>query len=372
MSISLLRRQFLALGVGAALAETAGVHPAMAAPSSLKSAARSRGLRYGSDSDVMIDHAPKPYRALFAQHCDLFAANLSWASVTPQPGTPDPGREDPNLAFVYANGIEITGAHLVWHELIPAWVKALTNPGDIQKAIEAHIGAMARHYAGKVYSWNVVNEGINPKEGRPDGLRNNPILKALGPGYIDFSFRAARKANPGVLLVYNDYNMEMDRPDHEARRHALLGLLDSFRRDGTPVDAIGLQSHLRLDGSTFDERRYRSFLHDIAARGFKIMITELDVLDLATPSDIAVRDQAVADLYRRFLSVALDEDAVISVVTWGLSDRYTWLTAGRSQSYARDDGMPARPLPFDDFFRPKPAYEAIMSALAHAPARRPA
>jgi endo-1,4-beta-xylanase len=96
------------------------------------------------------------------------------------------------------------------------------------------------------------------------------------------------------------------------------------------------------------------------------------VLDLATPSDISARDRAVADLYRRFLNVALDETAVISVVNWGLSDRYTWLTASRSPSYGRADGMPSRPLPFDDWFRPKPAFDAIMAALIHAPARKAA
>jgi len=46
------------------------------------------------------------------------------------------------------------------------------------------------------------------------------------------------------------------------------------------------------------------------------MITELDVLDLDMPSDIAARDKAAANFYRRFLAVALDQPAVISVVTW--------------------------------------------------------
>jgi endo-1,4-beta-xylanase len=189
---------------------------------------------------------------------------------------------------------------------------------------------------------------------------------------MDFAFRAARQANVAPLLVYNDYNMEMDKPQHENRRRALLRLLESFRRDGTPVDAVGLQSHLRLDGSTFDESIYRAFLGEIAAMDFKILITELDVLDLDTPSDIAARDKAVADLYWRFLAVALDQTALISVVTWGLSDRYTWLTAKRDRSYGRADGMPARPLPFDDWYQPKPAYHALLAAFTAAPQRKAA
>jgi endo-1,4-beta-xylanase len=375
LSTDLARRRLLAFSAGAA---AAAVAPALAprrliadeALASLKDAAQRIGLRYGSAEDAVIEHSPLPYRALFAQQCALYAANLSWKWMAPTPDADDPVREDPNLPFAYANGMSITGAHLVWHEGMPAWAGTLSEPSQLEAAIQHHIDAMARHYAGKVYSWNVVNEGLDPGEGRPDGMRNTAFLKVLGPKYMDFAFRAARQANAAPLLAYNDYNMEMDKPLHEKRRRALLRLLESFRRDGTPIDAVGLQSHLRLDGSTFDESIYRAFLAEIAAMGFKIMITELDVLDLDTPSDIAARDRAVADLYTRFLAVALDQTAVISVVSWGLSDRYTWLTAQRSASYARADGMPARPLPFDDWYQPKPAYHALLAAFTAAPRRK--
>ena len=372
VSIDLARRRLLALSAGAATAAALAPRRLHAAQplASLKEAAQRIGLRYGSAEDAIIEHSPQPYRTLFAQQCALYAANLSWKWMAPAPDADDPVREDPNLPFAYANGMAITGAHLVWHEGIPAWAGQLTEAGQLEAAIRRHIDAMARRYAGKVYSWNVVNEGLDPGEGRPDGMRNTAFLKLLGPKYMDFAFRAARQANVAPLLVYNDYNMEMDKPLHEMRRRALLRLLESFRRDGTPIDAVGLQSHLRLDGSTFDETIYRAFLGEIAAMGFKIMITELDVLDLDTPSDIAARDKAVAELYRRFLAVALDQTAVISVVSWGLSDRYTWLTAQRSASYARADGMPARPLPFDDWYQPKPAYHALLAAFSGAPRRK--
>ena len=369
-SIDLARRRLLALSAGAAAAALAPrrLHAAQAL-ASLKDAAQRIGLRYGSAEDAVIEHSPLPYRALFAQQCALYAANMSWKWM-PTPDADDPVREDPNLPFAYANGMAITGGHLVWHEGVPAWATQLTEAGQLEAAIQRHIDAMARRYAGKVYSWNVVNEGLDPGEGRPDGMRNTVFLKVLGPQYMDFAFRAARQAHVAPLLVYNDYNMEMDKPLHEKRRRALLRLLESFRRGGTPVDAVGLQSHLRLDGSTFDESIYRAFLGEIAAMDFKIMITELDVLDLDTPSDIAARDKAVGELYTRFLAVALDQTAVISVVSWGLSDRYTWLTAQRSASYARADGMPARPLPFDDWYQPKPAYHALLAAFTAAPRRK--
>ena len=133
---------------------------------------------------------------------------------------------------------------------------------------------------------------------------------------------------------------------------------------------MGLQSHLKLDGSRFDPVIYRRFLHDIAARGLRILITELDVSDIPLAGSIPQRDAAVAAMYKAFLDAALDEPAVAQVVVWGLSDRYTWLVPSSDPSYRRSDGLPARPLPFDDQFRPKPAFDAIATALRAAPSRK--
>jgi endo-1,4-beta-xylanase len=151
----------------------------------------------------------------------------------------------------------------------------------------------------------------------------------------------------------------------------MLSLLDALQRRGAPIGAVGLQSHLRLDDmARFDERLYRRFLAELAGRGLPILITELDVLDIGAPADVARRDGMVAAAYARFLDVALDERAVTSVVTWGLSDRYTWLTPESGEQFARADRLPARPLPFDADFAPKPAFTALLGAFGRAPAPR--
>lgn len=79
------------------------------------------------------------------------------------------------------------------------------------------------------------------------------------------------------------------------------------------------------------------------------------------------RDAGVADVYARFLSVALLEPAVKVVLSFGLSDRYTWL----HEDFPRRDGAPRRPLPFDEDLQPKPAYDAILQAFQDAPTRSP-
>jgi endo-1,4-beta-xylanase len=199
------------------------------------------------------------------------------------------------------------------------------------------------------------------------------FLEALGPGYLDLAYRLARKTDPKARLVVNEYDIELDTPEHETRRTALINLLQRMQKAGTPVDAVGVQAHLdAVGGPPFSAERLRRFLAEIAALGLTIEITELDVTDERAPADTARRDQLVADTYRRFLDAALDEPAVNLVVTWGLSDRHSWIVRRETNQIKwRGDGLPSRPLPFDTDLQPKPAFAAIAAAFAAAPTRRP-
>jgi len=91
----------------------------------------------------------------------------------------------------------------------------------------------------------------------------------------------------------------------------------------------------------------------------------LSVSNRKLPADIKVRDRIVAAAYEYYLNVVLDEPAVIGVLTWGLSDRYTWL----SEFEPRPDGLPVRPLPFDVNFNRKLAWHAIARTFENAPKR---
>ena len=360
--MSLSRRATLMVVGGTA----SGIRPGWAAPIGLGHLAASAGLHYGSASDVEIAAAPDAYAAAFTEHCAMLAPNMGWHRAAPAAGGRVPAWEDPNVGFARRHGMRLTGGHLLWHKALPAYFTAAESGPAAQALARAHIRMMVTRYAGQVFSWNVVNEAIDTEAGESDALRRSPLLDRLGGRYITEAFQAAREADPNALLAYNDTQFEMDTRHHEARRGALLRLLDRLAREGAPIGAVGLQTHLRLDGSRFEAGLYRRFLQDIAGRRLRILITELDVFDIAVPGSVRMRDNAVAGLYRDVLAVILDEPAVASVVTWGLSDRYTWLTPRTDPRYVRADGQPARPLPLDDAFEPKPAFDALATALRHA------
>jgi endo-1,4-beta-xylanase len=148
-----------------------------------------------------------------------------------------------------------------------------------------------------------------------------------------------------------------------------LQVIDWLLHHHVPVDALGIQAHLLAPdfAERFDRKQYRRFLAEVAHRGLDILVTELDVLDDGLPADVGVRDRKVADIYRRYLDVTLDQPAVKAVMSFELSDRYTWL----QEDYPRDDGAERRPLPYDSGLQAKPARRAIASSLRRAPHRRP-
>jgi endo-1,4-beta-xylanase len=257
------------------------------------------------------------------------------------------------------------GHTLGWHEALPEWFEEVVNRRNAEKFLVEHITTVTKHYAGQMHSWDVVNEAIETRDKRSDGLKNTPWLKFLGPDYIELAFRVAAQADPKALLVYNDTALEYNTPRDEARRNAVLKLLERLKSRGTPIHGFGIQSHLYGHETRFNPKKLRKFLADVASLDLKILVTELDVRDQNLPKDLKIRDRIVAAAYEDYLSVVLDEKAVIAVLNWGLSDSHTWL----AQYAPRSDGLAIRALPFDSNLKPKLAWNAIARAFDQASKR---
>jgi endo-1,4-beta-xylanase len=229
---------------------------------------------------------------------------------------------------------------------------------------------MVDHYKGTLKAWIVANEVTDP-EGDKHGLRTNvPWYNTIGPRYINKVFHIAHDHDPKALRVINEFGFETVNQygdTAEARRRAFLKAIDHLMGQDVPIQAVGIQGHLLADQfhKRFHENAYRKFLREISDRGLKILITEMDVLDDGLPKAPKIRDQKVADVYRHYLDVALDEPDVKAVISFGLTDRYTWL----DEDYPRDDGAHRRPLAFDRNMKAKPAYFAISHSFRHAPKR---
>jgi endo-1,4-beta-xylanase len=169
-------------------------------------------------------------------------AGFFWGSNSSRPNTYDFTRPDNFAKFASDNKILFRGHPLVWHKSNPKWlVKKFKDPdttaSEIERILTDHVSRLVRHYAGRVHSWDVVNEAINVADGRSDGLRTAPWLKFLGPEYIDLAFRTAAEADPKALLVYNDNRIAYGGSGEH--RAGVLKLLERLKSRGIPIHALG-------------------------------------------------------------------------------------------------------------------------------------
>jgi endo-1,4-beta-xylanase len=333
----------------------------------LKKRAAAKGLIYGAASMQSFLLSDKNLETNFVRECGILVPEneLKWDALRPSPDKFDFTKSDWLAQFARRNGMLFRGHTLVWHQQLPQWFKEVVNRQNAEKFLVEHITTVTKRYAGQIRAWDVVNEAIEPNDGLPGGWRGSPWLEHLSPDYIELAYRVAASVDSKAMLVYNENDLEYDIPHQEAKRTLVLKLLERLKSKGTPIHALGIQSHLRGSETRFNANKFRKFLSDVASLGLKILVTELDVGDQNLPADIAQRDRIVAACYEDYLSTVLDERAVIEVLTWGLTDKYTWY----SQFLPRSDGKPVRPLLLDSNFKRKLAWNAVARAFDRAPKR---
>ena len=121
-----------------------------------------------------------------------------------------------------------------------------------------------------------------------------------------------------------------------------------------------MESHITVQRET-DKGPLLSFLNSIKQMGLQIMITEMDVLDNGAPSDIGLRDAAVAKVYGDYLSFMLSAVNPKRIIFWSLNDRGNWLD--HLPAMTRPDQLTHRPGLLDPDLLPKPSLDAVERAL---------
>jgi endo-1,4-beta-xylanase len=305
-------------------------------------------------------------RTVVEQAGILVAENaMKWSSLRPSVNAFEFAAADKLFEFAARYGQLVRGHNLCWHEQLPKWFATTATAENALLLLTDHIRTVAGRYAGRVHSWDVVNEAVHIPDGRSDGLRKSPWLDLLGPGYIELAFTAAAKADPQAKLTYNDYDIELDTPEQVTKRGQVLMLVRRLHARGIPIHAVGIQSHLQANGPQ-PGAGLISFIRDVASSGLEVYLTELDVNSHALPGSPDLQDDAVAAVYKNYLGLVLPEPNVKAVLTWGITDAHTWLNESKQPWALRRDGARQRPLPFDESYAPTPAFFALRDALDYA------
>ena len=275
------------------------------------------------------------------------------------------------------NGMTMHGHALVWHSCyqVPSWVKSFE--GDAETFLDqlaTHTETIAAEYAGKVASWDVVNEAfqdgnhgyrVGAVSCESDGNVSLFYQHAEGPEYIETAFRAARAGDPSADLYYNDFNLS---PNEEKLEH-VLEMVDDFQKREVPIDGIGFQMHIYVSWPSISS--IKQAFEQVVERDLKVKITELDVATYnpyGNESFVEYTQEVADGQKKRYCEIM---EAYMEVVppelrggftVWGLTDDSTWLnTLGHFES-----GNPW-PLLFDKDLEPKPAIMGVADALRDKP-----
>ncbi len=328
---------------------------------SLNAHARRHGLVFGSAVVIRNVQKDADFGELIAEQCGIVVPTNELKMVALRPAADKFNFDAPDflLGFAKSHKMLMRGHNLCWHESVPAWIKEPENRAKARQLLIDHITTVCKHYAGQLHSWDVVNEAIDPASVLPGGMRKSFWYEQVGPDYIELAFRTARAADPHAKLTYNDYGVEFENDGDAERRRLILEMLKDLKKREVPIDAVGIQSHVKAADPSGFGKGLTDYMESIRQMGLEIYLTELDVNeDDIQSSDQNERDKIIAQTYSDYLRVALANPAVKLVLTWDFSDRFTWLNGGPTH-HRKQPNRPQRALPFDSDYKPKQAFFAI-------------
>jgi endo-1,4-beta-xylanase len=315
---------------------------------------------------------PKQFNAITPE-------NIMKAEVLhPEWGRYDFDLADKLVAYGKKHNMQINGHTLIWHSQLPPFVRRMKDADSVRRFFTDHITTVASRYAGKVDTWDVVNEALEE-----DGtMRKSIFLEKLGEDFVVEAFRLAQQAAPNTKLYYNDYNIEEPK-----KRAGAIRLIKKIQAAGVRIDGVGIQGHWRAYQVPLAD--IEQSIKEFAALGIEVAFTELDLGVLQHPREVVgadVNQKAEYDAKMNPYTNALPDsmqtklstnyaalfnlflkyrDAISRVTFWGVHDGQSWLNDWPIR------GRVNYPLLFDRQYQPKPAFYKVIETKTASAGKKP-
>lgn len=256
------------------------------------------------------------------------------------------------MSYAEGHNMKVQAHHYLWGEekWLPDWLKnGNYSPQQLDQIAKDHIFTVGKKYSGRIQEWTVVNEAFSRGQhiyGLTDWWADN----TGGKDYINKAFRWAREADPNSKLILNDFGNE-GRNDISDEMYAFV---KDAKSQGVPIDGIGMQMH--IDGThppTKDE--VISNMKRFGELGVDVYVTEFDVNMNDVKTDSASKNDIEGNIYYEMTRACIESGVCKSFSILGITDKETW--------YNHMGLQDARPLPFDEQYRPKPAFYSLRTAL---------
>lgn len=273
--------------------------------------------------------------------------------IQPTKGNYDWSKIDAIVDYAVANGINVHGHALVWHESTPDWLANYTGTNaEFEQEVKDYITAVLTRYKGKITSWDVVNEAINNSGGT---LRSTVYKEKMGDDYVAKCFQFAREADPDVLLFYNDYSVTTN----ETKQTAIFNLIDDMQANNVPIDGVGFQMHIQYNSPSVSQMQ--KAVDKAVAKGLKLHFSELDVranpdkdITSFTPERQVAQKNKIKEVVEIYNAIPTVNKYAITV--WGMKDNESWLLSFHNN-------YNEWPLLFDANFEVKKAHTGFLEGL---------
>ena len=324
---------------------------ALANPFFVGVAVKANQLNTGSAYDVVLKNE---FSSITAEY------EMKMNPISTGSGTYNWTAADKIVAYGNDNGINVHGHALVWHNAVPNWLTNF-NGSDAAFALEVkrYITDVVTRYAGKVKSWDVVNEAVADSNGN---MRNTIFLQKMGPNYIRDCFQWARDAanaagDTNLLLFYNDYATSTNIP----KQNTVFTIVDDLIASNL-IDGVGFQMHNDYLSPT--KNQIETDINRAVAKGLKVHVSELDlsVNPTGTLSTFTnERRLAQKEKYKEMVQIynALPAANKYALTVWGFKDNESWIP------YSQDLNRPWNdwPLLYDLNFEIKSSHTGFLEGL---------
>lgn len=322
----------------------------------LQDLAALKGIYFGAVTNIVHLQDPNvspSYNNLLGSMFSLTTAENSckWTATEPSQNIFDFGPCD----YVKANALALNqtfrGHNLCWGRYNPDW---LTNgnfsSNEMESILTNHIDRVLKYYGASVPFWDVVNEAL--ADDFINFYKPNMWFQSI-QNYVDIAFlQAGKSRSPGVKLFYNDYFIESSEGWNAHKSDNMYKMVKSMLERKIPIDGVGFEMHVDIYYNLANG--VKANMERLGSLGLDVHITELDV-SCAWPLDCPTwglnEETMQAEVYAALLQACLDAKACKSFEMWGLTDLYTWKGTGQ------------HPLPFDENYLPKLAYQAMLDTL---------
>lgn len=310
---------------------------------------------------------PETARLLKTQFSSLTPKQaLQPFKTQPQEGVYNWKAADQMVDFAQRNNMKVRGHCLIYSSRdkhMPAWFYldngATASRDVVLKRMKDHITTEVSRYKGKIYCWDVVNEAISNKTAEyfmPD----DPLYQIVGEDYVAKAFEYAHAADPTAKLFYND-----SFDDHAPKkRDKIFKLLKGLKDKGVPINGIGMQCHLGINGIS------RAYLQETISLfksiGLEFQVTELDISiyrRYLKPAQMSVLKEDYsstvqneqAAYFKMIFDVCRQNKGTVTGITfWGSFDN-----DNEKNSLTKRMGKRNYPLMFDKYRKPKKAFDEV-------------